>query len=76
MFSNCKKSLLVANIPVTLRNIIVICPGIRSESNLFQTLIAVVLTYNLFLDGKYTSVALNIYLKSARRMYIVTAEAL
>ena len=28
---------LVANLPVTLRYIIVICPGIRSESNLFQT---------------------------------------
>ena len=32
-----KKHLLVANLPVTLRYIIVICPGIRSESNLFQT---------------------------------------
>ena len=31
------KHLLVANLPVTLRYIIVICPGIRSESNLFQT---------------------------------------
>ena len=28
---------LAANLPVTLRYIIVICPGIRSESNLFQT---------------------------------------
>ena len=35
--SNCKKNLLVANLPVTLRYISVICPGIRSESNLFQT---------------------------------------
>ena len=33
-----------------------------------EAFIAVVLTYHLFLDGKYTSVALNIYLKSARRM--------
>ena len=69
------KHLLVANLPVTLRYIIVICPGIRSESNLFQTFRslagmkhAIVLTYHLFFDGKYTSVALNIYLKSARCM--------
>ena len=33
-----------------------------------EAFIAVVLTYDLFLDGKYTSVALNIYLKSPRRM--------
>ena len=33
-----------------------------------ETFIAVVLTYHLFLDGKYTSKTLNIYLKSARRM--------
>ena len=32
-----KKYSLVANLPVTLRYIIVVCPGIRSESNLFQT---------------------------------------
>ena len=32
-----KKHLLVANLPVTLRYIIVICPEIRCESNLFQT---------------------------------------
>ena len=31
------KKILAANLPVTLRYIIVICPGIRSESNLFQT---------------------------------------
>ena len=33
-----------------------------------EAFIATVLTYHLFLDGKYTSVALKIYLKSARRM--------
>ena len=32
-----KNYFLVANLPVTLRYIIVLCPGIRSESNLFQT---------------------------------------
>ena len=32
-----KKHLLVANLPVTLCYIIVLYPGIRSESNLFQT---------------------------------------
>ena len=73
-----KKHLIVANLPVTLRYIIVICPGIRSEKKQFvsnfqfscwhEAFIAVVLTYHLFLDGKYMNVALNIYLKSPRRM--------
>ena len=41
-----------------------------------EAFIAAVLTYRLFLDGKYTSVALKICLESARRMLIVTTEAL
>ena len=32
-----KKHFLVASLSVTLRYIIVICSGIRTESNLFQT---------------------------------------
>ena len=32
-----KKTFTCSNLPVTLRYIIVICPEIRSDSNLFQT---------------------------------------